>query len=425
MLPASGHLTFLATGVPMPTIADLKPDARNARKHTPRNVGAIESSIRRDGFGRSIVSAKDGTIIAGNATVEAAMAAGLVKVRVVESTGDEVIDVRRIDVEPGSQTFHELAISDNRTAELADGWIGPVLAALAADGLIDRTRHWDEDEWQETLARFAEEPSVGLTDPDDVPEPPAEPITQPGDLWMLGRHRLGCLDAYDVLSMDCVLGGERPAAIYTDPPYGMDLDTDYSSMVGPTSITSRMVKTGGTYQPIIGDSEPFDPAGLMSQFSDVGEQFWWGADYYAERIPNRIDGSLIVWDKRVEESLDARFGSCFEIVWSKKRHKREIARIQWAGFFGMQNEDTDRRVHPTQKPVALAEWFLTRYSTANDLILDLFGGSGSTLIACEQTERRCAMMEIDPIYCDVIVNRWQDFTGQRAVLVTAHAEAAD
>lgn len=153
------------------------------------------------------------------------------------------------------------------------------------------------------------------------------------------------------------------------------------------------------------------------------ECFMWGADYYAELLPNRNDGSWIVWDKRAngnddieqDESSDKMYGSCFELCWSKNKHKRDIARVKWAGVFGTEQEFDHKRYHPTQKPIKLSSWFISRYSKKNENIVDLFGGSGSTLIACEQLNRNCFMMEIDPHYVDVIIERWENFTGKKAV----------
>ncbi|GAI40348.1 unnamed protein product [marine sediment metagenome] len=115
--------------------------------------------------------------------------------------------------------------------------------------------------------------------------------------------------------------------------------------------------------------------------------------------------------------MDKIYGSGFELCWSKNKHKREIIRIRWAGLFGIEKEDTKKRVHPTQKPVALCEWFINKFSDKNDLNVDLFGGSGSTLIACEKLKRKCFMMEIDPHYCDVIVKRYENYTDKKAELI--------
>ena len=122
----------------------------------------------------------------------------------------------------------------------------------------------------------------------------------------------------------------------------------------------------------------------------------------------------MVWDKRGGESADKMYGSCFELCWSKARHKRDIARVKWAGIFGMEKEHDKKRVHPTQKPALLATWFFNRWGAVGDIVADLFGGSGSTLIACEQLNRSCRMMELDPSYCDVIVKRYAECVGTDA-----------
>ena len=145
--------------------------------------------------------------------------------------------------------------------------------------------------------------------------------------------------------------------------------------------------------------------------------FLWGADYFAELLPNKNDGSWIVWDKRDDnEQFDKMYGSSFELCWSKNKHKRDIARVRWCGVFGTEKEFDHKRHHPTQKPTALVQWFLDRYSKENQSIVDLFGGSGSTLIACEQINRKCYTMELDPHYVDVIITRWEMLTGKKAEL---------
>ena len=135
-------------------------------------------------------------------------------------------------------------------------------------------------------------------------------------------------------------------------------------------------------------------------------------------MPNKNDGSWIVWDKRDDnEQFDKMYGSSFELCWSKNKHKRDIARVRWCGVFGTEKEFDKKRHHPTQKPTALVQWFLDRYSKDNQSIVDLFGGSGSTLIACEQLNRKCYTMELDEHYCDVIIQRWENLTGKKAELI--------
>lgn len=192
----------------------------------------------------------------------------------------------------------------------------------------------------------------------------------------------------------------------------MNLNTDWSGANG----------TGNKYeQGIVDDFHP-EMIDLILKLN-VKETFLWGADYFAELLPDKNKGSWVVWDKRSNDETkeefisqsDKMFGSCFELCWSKNKHKREIARVKWAGIFGTEKEFDRKRVHPTQKPTKLAAWFLEKYSKENDNVLDLFGGSGSTLIACEQLNRKCYMMELDPKYVDVIIKRYEKFTGKKAV----------
>ncbi len=321
-------------------LRDLKPDKRNTRKHNPRNLGQIERSIQANGFGRSILLANDGTIIAGNATYDASAAAGLEDVLIVESDGTRVIAVKRTDVEPGSKQFHELAIADNRSAELAD-WDPDILRELQEQGEIDLSQFWFDDELDVLLASM--DAPVALTDPDDVPPVPEEPVTKPGDLWCLGRHKLLCGDATVVTDVEWLMDGEKADMVFTDPPYGMDLDTDYAKIDGSRKFKAK----GNTYRPVEGDGSQFDPSALIVILGDV-DQFWWGGDWYYENLPR--GGSWIVWDKR-HESSDEIIGNHFEMLWSKNRHRRRIIRHLWAGITA-RNDDT-KRVHPTEKPVAV------------------------------------------------------------------------
>ena len=218
------------------------------------------------------------------------------------------------------------------------------------------------------------------------------------------------------------MDGEKADMIFTDPPYGMDLDTDFSSM------TSKMAEGGNQYDQ--GKVDEFHPEMIdIIMTIPTKEAFLWGADYYAELLLDKNAGSWFVWDKRgqgedeeADESSDKMYGSCFELCWSKKKHKREIARVRWAGLFGLSEEPEQKRFHPTQKPIKLVAWFLNRYSKENDIVVDLYGGSGSTLIACEQLKRRCYMCEIDEHYCDIILQRWETLTGQEAVLLERDEE---
>ena len=391
----------------MTSINDLKSDHKNARKRTNQSAELIQESIKRYGAARSIVIDEDNRILAGNGTIEGAKAAGIKNVRIIETAGDEIIAVRRTDL-----TEHEkvgLALADNRTSDLSD-WDAEMLHQLSQEQ--DISPWFDEDDLAEIIGEVEKLPGEEHTDPDDVPEVDEEAvITKPGDLWILGNHRLLCGDSTNIQHVERLMDGKKADMVFTDPPYGMNLDTDYT----------KMGDGGKTHKAVIADDQQYDAGFLLSTFAYCKEIFLWGADYYVETLRRNYPnlGSWIVWDKRSDGEkvgiLDNAFGSDFETCWSKQSHKRSLARIlRQTGAFS--KGTIDQVVHPTQKPVALAEWFFERWGKAGDLVADLYGGSGSTLIACEKTSRHCRMMELDPAYCDVIVKRWSDFTGREAIL---------
>jgi DNA modification methylase len=257
-------------------------------------------------------------------------------------------------------------------------------------------------EWgftDDELQFYEDEPTEGLIDDDEVPEV-EEAITKQGDLWLLGEHRLLCGDATKKEDVDLLMDGVKIDMVLTDPPYGMNLDTDYS----------KMGESAQTHRPVIGDDCEFE-------YFDVGckEQFWFGGDYYVQTLPK--GGSWSVWDKYPNDQNDKRFGSAFEMIWSKQKHKRKLYRI--ASLNGTGHQKREDIVHPTQKPSDLLMAILNEYSSKDSIVWDGFLGSGSTLIACEKTKRKCYGMEIDPHYCDVIVKRWEEYTGNKAERIEA------
>jgi len=389
----------------MPSINDLKQDHKNARKRTDRSAKLIAESLQRYGAARSIVIDEENRILAGNGTIAGAKAAGIKNVRIIETDGTEVIAVKRTGLSEDEKVG--LALADNRTSDLSD-WDAEMLQQLSEEH--DISPWFEGDDLSEIIGEVEQLPAEGNTDPDDVPETPEDPITKPGDLWILGNHRLLCGDSTNIQHVERLMDGKKADMVFTDPPYGMNLDTDYS----------KMGDGGKTHKAVIADDEQFDAGFLLSTFAYCKEIFLWGADYYVETLrrtyPNL--GSWIIWDKRSDGErvgiLDNAFGSDFETCWSKQPHKRSLARVlRQTGAFS--KGTIDQVVHPTQKPVALAEWFFERWGKAGDLVVDIYGGSGSTLIACEKTSRHCRMMELDPAYVDVIVKRWEDFTGNTAV----------
>ena len=327
----------------------------NPRELTRDQHQDLKDSITRFGF-------VDPLIVNTHKERKNILVGGHQRLKIAKELGYKDVPCVEVDLSPDQEK--ELNVRLNKNTGQWD-W-----DALANHFDVGELLEWgfSEDELQ-----FTEPDVQGLTDDDDVPEV-EEAITQKGDLWILGEHRLLCGDATKKEDVERLMDGQKADMVFTDPPYGMNLDTDYSSM------KSKMFK-GKT-----------------------------GGDYYAEYLPK--GNSWIVWDKRLDDSADKMYGSCFELCWSKSKHKRDIARIKWAGIFGTEKEFDKKRHHPTQKPIDLALWFFDKYNGNN--VVDLFLGSGSTLIACEKTNRKCYGMEIDPHYCDVIVKRWEEYTGKKA-----------
>ena len=266
---------------------------------------------------------------------------------------------------------------------------------------------------------------------DEAPEvdEKSEPVSKRGEMYELGNSILMCGDSTSAEDVARLMGGEKADMVFTDPPYGMGLDTDYSSMKNKLEFAEgKNIKNGKKYAQGIVDA--FKPELITTVFENFGyckEIFLWGADYFAEMLEDKNNGSWIVWDKRAsaendlekDESADKMYGSCFELCWSKNKHKRDIARVKWAGVFGTEQEFDHKRYHPTQKPIKLIEWFLTRYARGGQLVVDLFGGSGSTLIGCEKNNLRCRTMELDPHYCDVIRKRYTLYAKQNGLKITS------
>ena len=302
--------------------------------------------------------------------------------------------------------------------------------AGALDALLSSVQS-GEAAVQAMLASLAE--SAGIYPPkDDADAEPqidrAEELRQewgvePGQLWRLPsrtpgqEHRLICGDCTDAAVVERVMGGERAAIALLDPPYGMRLDADFSGMVNSLKFAQgKGVKNGRAYSNVIGDHEDYDARPLLAIVDDVKEQIWFGANYYSSTLPDtEHGGSWLVWDKRLDESADKMFGSCFELMWSRQPHKQDIIRHKWAGIFGTENEPVRGRVHPNQKPVALYVDLLTRYGGA--VVIDPYAGSGNSIIAAENLSRQCRACEISAPYVSVALQRYLDAFGIRAELV--------
>lgn len=383
--------------IQMVDIHKIQPNPKNANKHTPEQIARLEKLIDYQGFRNPlIVSNRTGFLLAGHGRLEAAQNLKMDKLPVIYQ-----------DFENEAQEYAYL-VSDNEIAR----W-----ASLDLDAVYEDIKDLDLDIEMLAIEDFTLPEIEELdpqTDEDEVPEV-EHPITRRGDIWLLGKHRLMCGDSTMIDDVEKLMNGEKADMVFTDPPYGMKLNADFSGMDSKFKGSSG----GNEYSNIKGDHEDFNDDFINNIFGYFGyckEIFLWGADYYAHLLDNRNEGSWVVWDKRLQESSDKMYGSCFELCWSKNKHKRDIARIKWAGIFGMETQDTKKRCHPTQKPIELTDWFFEKWCEKLVKCVDLFLGSGSTLISCEKNNKKCFGMELDEKYCDVIINRWQNYTGKKAVL---------
>jgi DNA modification methylase len=370
-------------------------------------VDQIAASIKEWGWTVPVLVDEEGGLIAGHGRVLAAKKLGLKEIPVMTAAGWS----------EGQKRAYVLA--DNKLA-LNAGWDNDLLKVeleelkeLNFD--IDLTGFGIDE-----LADLLSDKTEGLTDPDEVPEPPAEPITVLGDVWLLGNHRIICGDSTDINIVEKLLNGAIPDMVYTDPPYGISI-VQGASVGGskPFGSKDKQGTVGGgklakvnSYSPVIGD-ETIDTAinaiNLITYYNPK-VQIIWGGNYYASYLPN--SPCWIVWDKQ----NTGNFADC-ELAWTNQKTAVRQFTHMWNGMLRA-SEKGSKRVHPTQKPVALADWCIDNYGQECSSVLDLFSGSGSTLISCCNKFKTAFLAELSPVYVDVAITRWQDFTGNKAT----HAE---
>lgn len=392
-------------------IGILTHDPRNARKHTPRNVGTIVSALHEVGAARSIVIDEDGVVLAGNATLDAAAEAGITKLRVVETDGTELVAVKRTGLSAEQKT--RLALYDNRAAELAE-WDAEVLKDLARENMLDGM--FTADELQTLLPDLLEQKP--LADPDDIPEPPATPITQQGDLWLLGEHRLLCGDSTRTEDVDRLMNGAKADMLLSDPPYGV-------SYVGKTKDALKVENDELNEQNLT--------ALIVAAFDNAETNCRAGAYWYAT-VPAGPLHTLFAedWKRRgILRQIMVWAKDSMVLGHSEYHYQHEPILFGWIPGDRHKNSDRTRttlwqydrpkanREHPTMKPVALWAQAVTDGSRNGEIVFDPFLGSGTTVIAAEQLGRKCYGMEISPQYCDVIVKRWEQVTGKTAIRQTA------
>lgn len=369
----------------------------NERKHPEKNLDALKGSLVEFGFQKPVVINEKGLVLAGNGTVMAARALGWERVPCVVSSLD---DLRQAG----------FRIADNRTAELAE-WDLDALAETT--GELDKLGFdlgaigFDED-FLASLNPEQIESKEGLTDDDAVPEQ-VETRCKPGDLWILGNHRLLCGDSTNALHAERLMGGARAEMVFTDPPYGVA----YQSNMRTKSQRFEVIENDDTFLT--------EWVGVLPIVSH-GWVFVWTtwkviARWIEITAPIGELTNVIVWDKGGGGigDLTGTFSTDYEVALVFNRGAKILGK-RLGSVWSIGKDRPGDYLHPTQKPVELAETAITNCTSRKDAVLDLFGGSGSTLIACEKTDRRAFLMELDPRYCDVILTRWEQFTGQTAVL---------
>jgi DNA modification methylase len=370
-------------------IAQLSLDPKNARKHSQRNLDAIAASLLRFGQRKPLVIHR-GVVLAGNGTLEAARSLGWTEIEVAEVPDDWDMD-----------TAKAYALADNRTAELAE-WDE---SELAKQLLELQDADWDIRELGFEIPKLTDiEPS----DEDEIPEPPVEPKTKLGDIYQLGRHRLMCGDSTNKTSVELLMSGAKADMVFTDPPYGVD------------------------YKGIHNDSREGLEDLLRSVFANYVKVSVNGASIYVFHSDRSADifhkvfreffhfSSMIIWFKNSLTLSQTDYQSQHEPClygWVDNGTHNFYGDRKQVSVWQFQKERVDG--HTTPKPVELVKNALNNSSKQNQSVIDLFGGSGSTLIACEQTNRTCYMMELDPKYCDVIVTRWENLTKQKAELLNS------
>ncbi|MBK9126298.1 MAG: ParB N-terminal domain-containing protein [Phycisphaerales bacterium] len=435
-------------------LAEIKPYEKNPRINDAA-VDAVAESIRRFGFRQPIVVDEAGVIVCGHTRWKAAQKLGLEQVPV---------HVAR-DLTP--EQIRAYRIADNKTAELAE-WnldLLPIeLAELQGAGIDWSLLGFDADELAQLL-----DPGVkqGLTDPDEIPEPPDEAITQPGDLWVLGDHRLLCGDSGSVEDLDRLLDGQPIHLVNTDPPYNVKVEPRSNNAIaaglssfpsteaarqsggllhhqgfdvarqGPKKATTKKLrpKDRPLANDFVSDAE-FDRL-LHAWFGNIARvllpgraAYIWGGYANCANYPPVLKAvglyfsQAIIWDKQhpvlTRKDYMGAHEWCF-YTWREGAAHVFLGPNNATDLWHVKKVNPQAMVHLTEKPVELAVRAMQYSSRAGENVLDLFGGSGSTLIAAEQTGRRAFLMELDPLYCDVIAQRWAKFTGRKAERVSGTA----
>lgn len=381
-------------------VASLVPYARNARTHSPDQVDQIAASIREFGWTIPVLVDEEGTLIAGHGRVMAAKKLGIGEVPVMIAEGWS---------EAQRKAY---VLADNKLA-LNAGWDNELLR-VELDGLKEldfdiSLTGFSGDELVSILAEKTE----GLTDPDETPEPPLDPVSVLGDVWLLGKHRLVCGDCTTVESVDKALNGVKPHLMVTDPPYGVEYDAS----------KARPVSAGSAKGKVLNDDRA-DWREAWALFpGDVA--YVWHAGLYASVFADSLTvcdfkiRNQIIWAKSSLVMSRGDYHWQHEPCWYAVKDK---ATGHWAGdrkqstLWQIERPRKSETGHSTQKPVECMKRPIENNSSPGQAVYEPFSGSGTTLIAAEMTGRCCHAIELNPAYVDVAIERWQNFTGQQATL---------
>lgn len=387
-------------------LADLKPYERNAHKHSRAQIGELRASIRAFGFTTVLVIDEDGLLVAGHGRREAAMAEGMTHV--------DALEVRGLT----PQQKRALALADNKIPMNA-GWDEKLLAlelgSLKADGFDLSLTGFSIGELDDILGP---DPGAGDGD-DDSPAPPDQPTSRRGELWLLGEHRLLIGDSFDPEDVDHLLGSELADMVLTDPPFAIyGSSTGISADIADDKMVRPFFEKLGA---VIINAVP--------EFAHVYVHCDWRSYatlWHGLKSARLTPKNCIVWDKG-HFGLGGMYGNAHEFVAffarlppqkamtsGNKRGQRPV--LGCANIFKASRVSGEERQHNAAKPVELLSWLIENSSEPGDTVLDLFGGSGSTLIAAEKTKRRCRMMEMEPRFADVILERYAKTTGLQPTL---------
>jgi DNA modification methylase len=386
----------------------LIPFARNARTHSAEQVAQIAASITEFGWTSPILTGSDGIVIAGHARLLAARKMGMTEVPVIVL--DHLTQTQR----------RALVLADNRLA-LNAGWdeemLRVELESLREDGFNLDIAGFTEEEI-ENLLRDPEAPVEGQTDEDAVPEAPETAVTVPGDIWLLGEHRLLCGDATQMAGVEKVLAGGLADMAFLDPPYNVNYGATMKDKLRKRNCKIANDNLGDDFGPFLRDA----CANLLavtkgaiyicmssSQLHTLHSAFTGAGGHWS---------TFVIWAKNTFTMGRSDYQRQYEpILYGWKEGTDHFwcgARDQGDVWFVKKPVAND--LHPTQKPVELVERALRNSSKTRDTVLDPFGGSGTTMIACERTGRQARLMELEPNYCDVIVRRWQEHAAREATL---------